>query len=136
MRTSSRQWAFTTCTTGAFSTRPCSRSLANTGVSSTPVRMYRPTNTSAALSRKGTRQPQLRKASSLVANDITDNAPLASTMPAGAPSWAKLVVKPRRFGSVHSPAISTAPPHSPPTPMPWMMRKNVSSTAPQMPMLS
>ncbi len=95
--------------------------------------MYSPTNTSATLNRNGTRHPQLRNASSLVSSDVTARAPFASSMPAGAPNCAKLVVKPRRFGSVHSPAISTAPPHSPPTPMPCRMRKKVRRTAPQIP---
>ena len=67
---------------------------------------------------------------------MSASAPLASTMPAGAPNCAKLVVKPRRFGSVHSPAISTDPLHSPPTLMPWSTRPMVSSTAPQMPIVS
>ena len=86
--------------------------------------MYRPTNTRTTLARNGMRQPQARNCSSVVRRVISASAPLASTMPAGAPNCAKLVVKPRRFGSVHSPAISTDPLHSPPTLRPWTNRSD------------
>ena len=56
--------------------------------------------------------------SSVVTADITPIAAFTITRPAGAPNCAQLVVKPRRLGSVHSPARSTDPPHSPPTPIP------------------
>jgi hypothetical protein len=72
----------------------------------------------------------------VVTSVISASAPLASTMPAGAPNCAKLVVKPRCFGAAHSPAISTDPLHSPPTLSPCRTRPIVSSTAPQMPITS
>ena len=61
----------------------------------------------------------------------------ARNNPAGAPNCGQAERKPR-FLSVraHSIASRTEPPHSPPTPMPWTRRMTVSSTAPQMPMLS
>ena len=47
-----------------------------------------------------------------------------------------VVVNPRRLGSAHSPAISTDPLHAPPTPRPCSTRPQVSSTAPQIPIVS
>ena len=58
-------------------------------------------------------------------------------MPAGTPNCGHEAMKPRLpWVRDHSMAISTEPPHSPPAPMPWKTRSTVSSTAPQMPMLS
>jgi hypothetical protein len=38
------------------------------------------------------------------------------------------------LGGACSTDISTAPPHSPPTPMPWAMRSSTRMTGAQMPM--
>src|SRR5512133_2377044 len=53
--------------------------------------------------------------------------------PAGTPIWGQLPKKPRRPGGAGSTDISTAPPHSPPTPMPWAMRRVTRMTGAQMP---
>ena len=48
-------------------------------------------------------------------------------MPTGTPACTQLAKNPRRFLLPCSTAISTAPPHSPPTPKPWTMRMVISS---------
>jgi hypothetical protein len=56
---------------------------------------------------------------------------------AGTPNCGQDAISPReRSLRAHSIDISTEPPHSPPTPTPWMNRSTVRITAPQMPMLS
>ena len=61
----------------------------------------------------------------------------ASWPQAGAPNCGHEVMKPRfLLVCAHSIASSTAPPHSPPTPMPWIRRSSVRMTAPQMPIES
>ena len=82
------------------------------------------------------RQPQARNCSP----DIwlkASTARLARNSPHGTPNCGQEAMKPREPSvRAHSIDISTEPPHSPPTPMPWMKRRTVRMTAPQMPMLS
>ena len=67
----------------------------------------------------------------------TSTAEFARKNPAGAPNCGQDAMKPRcLLLRAHSIASSTEPPHSPPTPMPWIRRIKVSRTAPQMPMLA
>ena len=101
-----------------------------------PSRIHRPTATITMLIRNGRRHPQTR-------NWSPDNqlkirtAEFARKNPAGAPNCGQDAMKPRcLLARAHSIASSTEPPHSPPTPMPWTRRMNVSRTAPQMPMLA
>ena len=61
-------------------------------------------------------------------------ARLARNRPAGTPNCGQDATRPRwPWVRAHSIASSTDPPHSPPTPMPWITRSIVSITAPQMP---
>ena len=62
------------------------------------------------LARNGTRQPQAANCSSVVSPAIRPRAPLASSSPAGPPHCGQLMAKPRRLGSVHSPASRMDPP--------------------------
>ncbi len=92
--------------------------------------------TSTMLIRNGTRQPQVRNASPDIELN-TSTARLARNNPDGTPNCGQDATKPRwRLVRAHSIDSSTEPPHSPPTPTPWMKRSTVSRTAPQMPMLS
>ena len=59
--------------------------------------------------------------------------PLAMRLPAGGPIWAAEDQKPRLLGSPNSLDSSTAPPHSPPTPMPWARRRSTRMMGAQMP---
>ena len=62
---------------------------------------------------------------------------LARKSPQGTPNCGHDAISPRdRSVRAHSIDISTEPPHSPPTPTPWMNRSTVRITAPQIPMLS
>jgi len=82
------------------------------------------------------RQPQTRNWSA-ESQLKTSTARLARKNPAGAPNCGQEAMKPRlRSVRAHSIASNTEPPHSPPTPIPWIKRITVSRTAPQMPMLS
>ena len=82
------------------------------------------------------RQPQTRNWSPEIALK-TSTATLASNRPAGPPNCGQEVMKPRcLLVRAHSIDSSTEPPHSPPTPMPWMKRMMVRMTAPQMPIWS
>ncbi|MNY46386.1 hypothetical protein D3C86_1815590 [compost metagenome] len=56
------------------------------------------------------------------------------TAPVGAPAFTNDAAKPRRLGSECSKAMSAAPPHSPPTAIPWQTRRTTRITAPQGPM--
>ena len=62
---------------------------------------------------------------------VTVSAVIAvdSKRPTGTPNCGQLPRKPLRFWLPHSIDISTDPPHSPPTPMPWHSRKITSNTA-------
>lgn len=56
-----------------------------------------------------------------------------STAPDGAPAFTNEAAKPRFPDSECSNAIKAAPPHSPPTAMPWKTRSTTSITAPHGP---
>ena len=73
------------------------------------------------------RQPQVRNASpDSVLNSST--AMLDRNSPEGTPNCGQDATKPRcLLLRAHSIDISTEPPHSPPTPTPWMKRSAVSS---------
>ncbi len=122
-----------TSSVGVRSMRFSWTSFAKTGVSRIRSRMYSPIPTRTMESANGTRHPQARKASP----DIwlkASTARLARNSPAGTPNCGHEAAKPRwALVLVHSIDISTEPPHSPPTPTPWMKRRIVRSTAPQMP---
>jgi hypothetical protein len=92
-----------------------------------------PTISRTKESRNGTRQPHARKASC----GRAEKAPITtvpSTEPVGAPALTKDAANPRLLGSECSRAISAAPPHSPPTAMPWQTLNSTRITAPQGPM--
>src|SRR2546430_17245506 len=55
--------------------------------------------------------------------------PLERTRPMGTPNWGQLPSQPFRLRLPHSIDISTEPPHSPPTPMPWQARRMTRITA-------
>ena len=118
---------------GAFSILLVSRSFWNTGVSRMPSRIHRPIPTRMIDSANGTRQPQTRNSSPDHALK-TATAKVDNRSPQGTPNCGHEATRPR-WPCVrdHSIASSTEPPHSPPTPMPWIARSTVSSTAPQMP---
>ena len=61
-------------------------------------------------------------------------ASVDSNKPQGTPNCGHEATRPRWLCvRDHSIASSTEPPHSPPTPMPWIARSTVNRTAPQMP---
>src|SRR3954465_15651988 len=61
----------------------------------------------------------------------------AVNSPAGTPICGQDAARPRLLLlPAHSIDINTDPPHSPPTPTPWIKRKMVRITAPQMPMVA
>src|ERR1700752_2885133 len=80
---------------------------------------------------KGMRQPQARKLSP----DIwlkASTARFARNKPQGTPNCGHDAISPRLLSlRAHSIDISTEPPHSPPTPTPWMKRSTVRITAPE-----
>ena len=91
-----------------------------------------PTPSRTKDSRNGTRQPQARNCSlGRAANAPMTRVP--STAPVGAPALTNEAAKPRLPDSECSSAMRAAPPHSPPTAMPWQTRRNTSITAPQAP---
>ena len=87
------------------------------------------------LIRKHTRQPHARKASSGSRLAI-EKAPEASSSPPGTPMCAADPKKPRRSAGAYSTASSTAPPYSPPTPMPCSTRSATSRIGAHTPMES
>ena len=62
------------------------------------------------------------------------NARFEVSTPIGTPNWAKLPKKARRPGVALSVEMSSAPPHSPATPNPWMRRRATSSIGAPKPM--
>ena len=127
---------FSTSSTGTRSVRSSSRIFWNTGVSMMPSRIHSPTPTMTALRKNGMRQPQVRNWSPEYQLK-NSTAQFARNNPQGAPNCGHAERKPRfLLVRAHSIASSTEPPHSPPTPMPWIRRMTVSRIAPQMPMLS
>src|SRR5262245_46319387 len=89
--------------------------------------------TSTMLMAKGSRQPHSRNWSP----DIwlkASTARFAGKRPHGTPNWGQEAMKPREpCERAHSIERRTEPPHSPPTPTPWMKPRIVRITAPQMP---
>ena len=64
----------------------------------------------------------------------TSTATFPKSNPAGPPNCGHEVINPRcLFVRAYSIASSTDPPHSPPTPTPWIKRMIVRMTAPQIP---
>src|SRR3954469_8349197 len=115
---------------GARATRFSSSTRRNTGVSRMPSRIHSPTATMPMLSRNGIRQPQTRNWSPEIQLK-TNTAKLARNSPAGAPNCGQDAIKPRfLLVRAHSIASSTEPPHSPPTPMPWIRRRREDDRAP------
>ena len=90
----------------------------------------------ADVDRNWTRQPQARNWSP----DISLNARtamFARNSPHGAPNCGQEAINPRLLlVRAHSIASNTEPPHSPPTPTPWMKRRRIMMTAPQTPICS
>jgi hypothetical protein len=79
------------------------------------------------------RQPQVKKSSPAQALKARI-AKFDNSKPQGTPNCGQDAISPRWFCvRDHSIASSTEPPHSPPTPMPWIIRRTVSKIAPQMP---
>ncbi|MNN29769.1 hypothetical protein D3C81_1433860 [compost metagenome] len=110
--------------------------LANTGVSCSLRRTYRPTITSAALSRNGIRQPHERNCSSSSTTARVRNRPLAARKPMDGPSCGNMPNQARLPFGAFSVASNAAPPHSPPNPRPWPKRRTQSRIGAQAPMLS
>ena len=114
----------------ARATRSSSRTRRNTGVSRMPSRIHNPTPTITMLSRNGMRQPQVRNWSPEIQLKIS-TAALARNSPAGAPNCGQEAMNPRcLLVRAHSIASSTEPPHSPPTPIPWISRKSQNDRTP------
>ncbi|KAG1372428.1 hypothetical protein G6F59_018581 [Rhizopus arrhizus] len=84
-------------------------------------------------SRNGRRQPQLRK-SSLGRSETIRNTPVARIRPMGLPYCGADASNVRHLGGACSAAISTAPPHSPPTAMPCTSRNATSRMTAARPM--
>ena len=72
------------------------------------------------------RQPHASKAASDWTAASTHRTPVANRLPSATPACGHEDQKPRCESSPCSAAISTAPPHSPPTAKPWT-RRQVSS---------
>jgi hypothetical protein len=128
-----RAWVCSNSTTGTFTTPRASFIFAKTGDSMIRSRMNRPTNTSTMLKRNGTRQPHDTKSSS-GSCCISRKIPVAINPPTALPICAKLPKKPRRPAPACSVAMSTAPPHSPPTAMPCTKRSTTMRIGAHAPM--
>ena len=98
----------------------------NTGLSVTPIRMYRPAASRTMLARNGIRQPHDRRSSS-GSMATTATTAVESNEPMGEPICMTPFQKPRLPGSACSVTMRVAPPHSPPIAMPWTTRSNTSS---------
>src|SRR5438046_9371075 len=86
--------------------------------------------TSTMLKANGIRQPQLKNAGPEMALEPSTTR-FARNRPAGTPNCGHEAAKPRCWlVRAHSIESSTEPPHSPPTPTPWMKRITVRMTAP------
>ena len=96
-------------------------------------RTNRPIAISTTLNRNGIRQPQDRNAASEVVCWTVRKTTVDRNRPAGTPICGQLPKKPRRPLGACSTDIRTAPPHSPPTPMPWAMRNSTRMTGAQIP---
>ena len=127
-------YTFSTSRIGALALVSSCSSSWNSGVSAMVSRIHRPTTISTPLSRNGTRQPQDSKAASDSKADMMPSTPAASRLPAGTPTWGQLAFQPRRSGWPCSSDMSTAPPHSPPSPSPWTIRSTTSRMGAATPM--
>ena len=91
--------------------------------------------TSTALSRNGIRQAHCSNAGP--AAPLTSlTTPVEQSRPRGTPSCGHEAMNQRWRCEPHSIDISTEPPHSPPTPMPWTTRSRVSSTGAASPIVA
>ncbi|MNE02287.1 hypothetical protein D3C80_947580 [compost metagenome] len=131
-KTMFRQWLRSTSRTGLSLVWSLSLTSANSGDSGTPKRISKPTIISSPLIRNGIRQPQLIRSSVSIAV-MKRKAISASSRPAGLPHWANEAKNTLRPLGACSLAISTAPPHSPPTEMPCSRRRNIRPMGAQIP---
>src|SRR5256886_12960951 len=93
-------------------------------------------STSAALARKGIRQPYAKKLSLERYFDRQRKIPPEKRKPIGAPSCGNMPYHARLPGGAFSTASSTAPPHSPPSPSPWPKRQIASSNGAARPIVA
>ncbi len=100
----------------------------NSGVSSSRLRITRPTTTTAALIQNGIRQPQELSWSSESTAASGRKTAGARICPPWVPLSVKLVKKPRRSSGACSKDIELAPACSPAAEMPCRMRSTTSST--------
>ncbi len=126
--TSARVCRRTTVTSGTRTISRRARASWNTGVSVIVSRTYRPTSTSAALARNGSRHPHAKNCASVVQCDSTRNTAPDVNSPTGAPSCGNIPYHARVFAVAFSTASSSAPPHSPPSPIPCPNRQAASIT--------
>src|SRR6516164_6486740 len=81
------------------------------------------------LRKNGMRHPQAKNWSPEIALNASA-AKFARNRPDGTPNCGQAAIKPRWWSDrAHSIDISTEPPHSPPTPTPWIKRRTVSKIA-------
>jgi hypothetical protein len=92
--------------------------------------------TSTALSRNGTRQPQLTNCSWLTRAPTMRKTPLPRITPMGTPICPKEPAKPLRSVPALSVSSSVTPPHCPPTAMPCRKRSATSRTGASAPIES
>ncbi len=130
---SSRGCRRTTSRTGTRLASRASITFAKTGVSLIFSRTNSPTPTSRNDSRNGTRQPHDRNAASSSTADSNQNTPVAAKNPTEGPTCGNAAYSPRRRFGACSTASSAAPPHSPPSPIPWRNRSRISSNGAHMP---
>ncbi len=122
-----------TSTIGIEASVLVSLTRSNAGDSISFRRMTRPMITRIALARNGTRQPQLANADSDMLLLTSLNTSVEISRPAGTPICGHEPKNPRRPFGACSTDISTAPPHSPPTPMPCAKRSVTSRIGARMP---
>ena len=103
----------------------CSTSSLKAGGSAILSRMNSPTATSTMLARNGNRQPRDERLVEQPEHLVT--APVESSRPIGTPSCGHEEYQPRRSSGACSTQSSTAPPHSPPRPMPCSIRSSTRS---------
>src|SRR2546421_11653623 len=84
------------------------------------------------LRRKGILQPQIKKLGPVAAL-VAATTRVDVRRPTGTPNCGQLARKPLRFVLPHSIDINTDPPHSPPTPNPWHVRRTTRITAAESP---
>ena len=117
---------------GIRATAPWLLMASNAGDSLRLTRTKMPTPTSRMLTRNGTRHPHASSSAS-GSPTASANMPMAARLPSGLPICTMLPNSPRRPGGAFSTTISTAPPHSPPSPTPCRNRRNTSRSGAAMP---